>query len=106
MSVVPEVEPIHVPDEVRGFAEKQSLTFVLPAVLEAARRVFPGYRLTLSLDPDYILKGKYYILLTVHGVRLNDDLSRHVAEDWHYSLIDAVSPHYAAYFRLKLEHVA
>lgn len=103
MSIVPEVEPIHVPDDVREFAERHHLTHLLPKVMKAARRVFPEFRLSLSVYEDPEVEGMDGILLTVHELRLTPEQSLQASDDWHAALLDAVTGHHAFYFRLYLD---
>lgn len=103
MSTVPEEETYHVPDDVRDFAERQNIAYLLPTVTGLAQRLFPGLPLHFSLDVDPEIEGLYTIQLTVPRVTMTAEESQRASDDWHLGLIDAIGGHDACNFRLDLD---
>lgn len=94
-----------IPEDVRAFARERGVEMYLPAVLEAARRAFPGAVVGIELEPnpDPESEGACQLLITARGARLDVDQSLAAGDEYHRALFAIVPATHAWVYSLRVE---
>ena len=90
MSETSVVAGVEVPQDVMAFAIEQKVDGYLGAVVEAARRRFPGAKVGLQLYEDHEIEGQFQIQVDALDAPLSVEESLQATDDYHLDLFAAV----------------
>jgi hypothetical protein len=96
-----QIEGVPIPGEVWAYARLFGVEDHLPAVLQTARRAFPGGAISMALEQLLPGLGFHFLVVQVGGVNEDEQQIRDARDDYFRSLLTLLGDK-AAHFRLQL----